>query len=97
LDKPNKKIAAGINLEHCLSHSLFYFHAMWKIEKPMVIYTQLETAIQCLGNSAYLQNLELRSSSRGVDKLNGGKKMSISQVFKLAVPNSSYDNKTKLK
>jgi hypothetical protein len=28
-----KKITAGIHLEHCLSHSLFYFHAMWKIKK----------------------------------------------------------------
>jgi hypothetical protein len=45
---------------------------MWKIKKLMVINTLLETAIQCLGNSAYLQNLELRSSSWGVDKLNGG-------------------------
>lgn len=36
----------------------------------MVINTPLETAIQCLGNSAYLQNLELRLSSWGVDKLN---------------------------
>ena len=89
MDKPNTKITAGIHLEHYLSHSLFYFHAMWKIKKPIVINTQLETAIQCLGNSTYLQNLELRPSSRGVDKLNGGKKMSISQVFKLAVPSSS--------
>ena len=40
----------------------------------MGINTQLENAIQCLGNNAYLQNLELRSPSRGVDKLNPGKK-----------------------
>jgi len=75
LDKPNKKITAGIHLEHYLSRSLFYFHAMWKIKKKhMGINTQLENAIQCLGNNAYLQNLELRSPSRGVDKLNPGKK-----------------------
>jgi hypothetical protein len=84
LDKLNK-ITAGIHLDHSLSFALL-FPCNVEDKNPMVINTQLETVTQYHGNSAYIQNLELRSFSTRIDKLNRGKKCAIPRSLNWTFP-----------